>query len=144
MPDVRSKYIRRFTLMFVVDLLTAFLLAIVFTFGFAAFVRTRGYHSWREMPLSIWILNGVSWIAGILLVALGAIPAHWLSFGAAVAALGAMTFLLVRSAGFRRALSAPTGSPGNDARPAIAFYFCITLLLFFCAVSIRFYIVNLS
>lgn len=130
--------------MFVIDFITAFLLAVAFTVAFAGLVRQRGYRSWRGMPAVVWLLAMGSWLIGILLVAFGALAAHWLPFVISAAALALIAFLLMRAARFRRAVHSETGEPGNDGRPAIALYFCVTLLLFFCAISLRFYILNLS
>ncbi len=130
--------------MFVVDFITAFLLAVAFTVIFAGVVRDCGCTTWRQMPAIVWIGALGSWIVGTLLVALGAMAAHWLPFVLAAFALALTALGLIRAARFRNAVHTETGNPGNDARPAIAIYFCVTLLLFFCAISFRFYLVNLS
>ena len=99
---------------------------------------------WGDVPAGIWLLAVGSWLVGMRVVGVGAMLAHWVPFVLGVIALGVIAFALIRAAGFRRTVHTETGEPGNDARPAIALYFCVTLLLFFCAISVRFYIVHLS
>lgn len=130
--------------MFVVDFISAFLLAVAFTIVFAGFVRERGYKQWQAMPAGVWIGALVSWACGMALVAFGALATHWMPFAISALALVLLVVALIRGRRFRSAVHTETGAPGNDARPAIALYFCLTLLLFFCAISLRFYLVNLS
>ena len=132
--------------MFVVDFISAAVLAFVLTVGFAAVVRDRGYRSIRDLPSAIWLTCAASWLGGILLVAFG--PAvtgtHWLTFAVSGLLVGLLVLGLGNTRQFQRSVQSVTGEPGVDARPAIAGYFFVTLLLFFCAVSIRFYIVHLA
>ena len=130
--------------MFVVDFITVILLAVAFTILFAGALRARGYRGWRQLPGCLWVLAVVSWIGGMFLVAYSAMGAHWVPFALAALALGAMVYGLLAGGRFRDPAHTETGEPGHDARPAIALYFCVTLLLFFCAISLRFYLVNLS
>ncbi len=130
--------------MFVVDYISAFLLAVAFTIAFASAVRDKNYRAWRNMPAKVWLLAVGSWMGGMLVVGLGAVVAHWLTFLLGVIALAVIVFALIRVGPFRETVHTETGNPGDDARPAIALYFCVTLLLFFCAISFRFYVVNLS
>jgi hypothetical protein len=128
--------------MFVVDFIAACLLALVLTVAFAAVLRGCGYSSFRDMSGTMWLMSNASWAGGILLVAFG--PAvtgtHWLPFAVA----GLMVALLVVAPKFSRAVHSDIGGPGNEVRPAVALYLFITLLLFFCAISLRFYIVHLA
>jgi hypothetical protein len=128
--------------MFVVDFLTAFLLSVAFTIVFAGEAREHGYRAWRQMSALAWLLTLGSWVVGMVLVGFGARAAHWIPFLLSGLALGLVGYSLVRARRSKRALAREAGEPGNDARPAIALYFCVTLLLFFCAISLRFYIVN--
>jgi hypothetical protein len=130
--------------MFVVDYISAFLLAVAFTIAFASAVRDKNYRAWRNMPAKGWLLAVGSWLLGMSVVGFGALVAHWLTFVLGAIALGVIAFALIRAAGFRNTVHTQAGEPGNDARPAVAAYFCVTLLLFFCAISVRFYVVNLS
>ena len=132
--------------MFVVDFIAACALAFVLTVIFAAIVRGCGYRTISELPASMWLMSVASWVGGVLLVAFG--PAvtgsHWLPFAVTGLLIGLLVLGLRRMPRFRRRVHAETGEPGDDARPAIALYFFLTLLLFFCAISMRFYIVNLA
>jgi hypothetical protein len=130
--------------MLLFDYISAFLLAIAFTIAFAGIVRGRGYRAWRDMPVTAWLIVIGSWALGTIVIALGAIRAHWLTFAIGAGALGLIAF-----SGMQRALRQKPRRPAlpkraDDTRPAIALYFCITLLLFFSAISVRFYIVNLG
>lgn len=132
--------------MFVVDFLAASLLAVVLTIAFACIVRHYGVKRFGDFSAKVWLMAISSWAGGILLLAFAPplTSAHWMAFAVA----GVLALLLVPLfAGSRtvnHSLAAATGQPGNDARPAIAVYFVLTLLLFFCAVSVRFYIVHLA
>lgn len=129
--------------MFVVDLVAASLLTVVLTIGFAAVVRGRGL---KGIPSTVWLMAVASWAGGILIVAFGpmATGTHWLPFAITGLALVGLVFALVRLSKFRRSLHRETGAVGDDARAAIALYFFVTLLLFFCAISLRFFLVNFS
>ncbi len=129
--------------MFVVDFITAFLLALAFTIVFDGAVRGRGYYAWRQLPPPIWLLTCGTWIGGMGLVAFGAFAGRWVPFALAIASLALLVFALLR-ARLRDRVRFESEEAGNDARPAIALYFFVTLLLFFCAISLRFYIVHLS
>ena len=132
--------------MFVVDLISAAVLAFVLTVAFAAVVRDSGYRSIRELPPRMWLMCAASWIGGILLVAFGPVVTgtHWLAFAVTGLLVGLLVLALRKMPRLRHAVHSGTGEPGYDARPAIAMYFFVTLLLFFCAVSLRFYIVHLA
>ncbi len=132
--------------MFVVDFISASILAVVLTVGFAAVVRAFGYRRVRDVSAGGWTIAAASWIGGILLVAFG--PAltgtHWLPFLFSALLTGLLVICLQWMPTFRRSLQTETGEPGADARPLIAMYFIVTLLLYFCAVSFRFYVVELT
>ena len=130
--------------MFVVDLIAASVLAIVLTIGFAALVRSD--RRIRELSASVCIMAVASWIMGILVVAFG--PAmtgtHWLPFAVTGLVVGVLVLGLANLPEFHSPVRATTGQPRSEVRPVIAMYFIATVLLFFCAVSLRFYLVNLS
>ena len=132
--------------MFVVDLIAASFLAIVLTVAFAALLRGRGCPRWSKLPTTLWLMTIASWAGGILVVAFG--PAltgtHWLPFAITGLLVGLLVITLRRMPAFRDSLASETGEPGNDVRPAVALYFVVTLLLFFSAISLRFYVVNLA
>lgn len=132
--------------MFVVDFITASLLAVAFTVAFAALVRSRGYRRLGEMSSPEWLVSIASWTAGVLIVAAGPwlTGTHWIPFLLAVITLGVVVVFVMRRASFTRAVHRETGPPGTDARPAVAWYFVFTLLLFFCAISLRFYLAHLA
>ena len=132
--------------MFVLDFISASILAFLLTVGFAAVVRSRGYRQLRDLSARLWLISVASWLGGIVLVAFGpaATGTHWLPFAVAGLLLGLLVIALPNLSKFRRSVYTETGEPAGDARPAIAAYFIVTLLLFFCAISLRFYIVNLA
>ena len=132
--------------MFVVDLISAAVLAFVLTVGFAAVVRGSRCRGIGELPPRIWLMCVLSWIGGILLVAFGpaVTGAHWLAFAVTGLLVGLLVLALRKVPNSRQSVHSGTGEPGDDGRPAIAGYFCITLLLFLCAVSLRFYLVHLA
>jgi hypothetical protein len=132
--------------MFVVDLIAASLLAVVLTTGFAAVVGSRCYRRVGTLSGKVWLMSFASWVGGILVVAFG--PAltgtHWLPFAVTGLLIGLLVLVLPKFPNFTHFVQMETGDPRQDARPAIALYFFVTLFLFFCAVSLRFYIVNLA
>ena len=128
--------------MFVVDFFTAFLLAFAFTIIFARAVRDQGFRAWREMSATAWLLTLGSWFVGMLLIGFGAMAAHWVPFALSALALALLAYSFIRSRRLKRAASAAVSDPDNNAPPAIALYFFVTLLLFFCAISLRFYVAN--
>ena len=138
--------INRLTNMFVVDFIAASLLAFVLTILFAALVRRSGVRGIRTLPGSVWTLSVGSWLLGIVAVAFGPVltGTHWLPFAITGLAVGLLVLALRRMPQLRRSLRSETGDPGTDARPAIALYFFVTLLLFFCAISLRFYLAHLA
>jgi hypothetical protein len=132
--------------MFVVDLIAASLLAVVLTTGFAAIVGSRYYRRVSALSGKVWLMSFVSWAGGILVVAFG--PAltgtHWLPFAVTGFLIGLLVLVLPKFPNFKHIVQMEMRDPGEDARPAIALYFFVTLFLFFCAISLRFYIVNLA
>ena len=132
--------------MFVVDFIAAFLLAFVLTIGFAAIVRSRRYTRLHELSQRTWLMCVASWAAGILVLGFGPMitGTHWLPFAATGLIVGLLVLPLPFFPKFRRSVHTETGEPGGDVRQPIAFYFFITLLLLFCAISLRFYLVNLA
>ena len=132
--------------MFVVDFIAASLLAFVLTILFAAVVRSSGDRGLRKLPGSVWAMSIGSWVVGIVVVAFGPslTGTHWLPFAVAALAVGLLVLALRRMPRLRRSVRSETGDPGADARPAIALYFFVTLLLFFCAISLRFYLAHLA
>lgn len=132
--------------MFVIDLIAASLLAAVLTVAFAALLRRRGCRRWSKLPAAVWLMTIGSWTAGVLLVAFGPTltGTHWLPLAVTGLLVGLLVIALRRMPAFRDSLASETGAPGDDARPAIAAYFVVTLLLFFSAISLRFFFVNLA
>ncbi len=132
--------------MFVVDFISASVLAVVLTIVFAALFQRRGYRRARDMSSSDWLMLLASWVAGIGLVAFG--PAitgtHWLAFAVAGFLVGLLVLGLRKLPKFRRSLRTAQTETPDATRSAVALYFCVTVLLFFCAVSLRFYLVHLS
>lgn len=122
------------------------MLALVLTVGFAAVARARRYRRMGDISSVGWTITTVSWIGGILLVAFGppVTGTHWLPFLVSALLVGVMLICLQRVPAFTRSMHAQTGEPGADARPLIAIYFIVTLLLYFCAISFRFYLVELT
>lgn len=131
-------------IMFIVDFITAFLLAVAFTIAFAVFMRKGGHGRWRKMSATIWLLVVASWIAGMALVGFGAMATHGLPFVSATVAMAIVITLLMSAGRLRRTVSRRAGDESHHSGGAIALYFCVTLLLYFCAISLRVYIVNLS
>jgi len=130
--------------MFVLDYISAFFLAVAFTIAFTNAMGERSYGAWRDMPAKVWFVAAASWLLGTIVVAVGAIMAHWLTLVVGAGALALIAFSMMQRALAKTVLPAVRPGPGDDARPAIALFFCITLLLFFCAISVRFYVVNLG
>ena len=132
--------------MFVVDFIAAFVLAFVLTIGFAGILRSGGYRRMRDFTAPVWLMSLASWLGGILIVAFG--PAltgtHWLPFAVSGLVIGLLVVGLRKMPEFRRSVHTETGGPGGDARSVIAMYFIGTLLLFFCAISLRFYLAHLA
>ena len=132
--------------MFVVDLISAALLALVLTVAFAAIFRRGGYRQIRELSAALWALAVGSWLGGMLVVAFG--PAltgtHWLPFAFTALLIGLLIIGSRTVPSFRRSVPTRTGGPEIDARSAVVAYFLVTLLLFFCAISVRFYIAHLA
>jgi hypothetical protein len=130
--------------MFVVDFIAASVLALVLTVAFTAVVRNRRYRRVSDMSGGIWLMTVASWIGGILAVGCGLslTGTHWLPFAVSGFLIGLLILTLPGLPRFRGL--AGIGDPGTDAQRVIAMYFVITLLLFFCAISARFYIVNLA
>ncbi len=143
----RDKSVARdppFLVVFLVDYISAFFLAVAFTIAFAIMIRDEKFRAWRDMPPKAWLLTFASWLLGTMMVGFGALTAHWLTFVTGTAALAAIIFTLVQRHGFKNVTKRETETTGNDVHPAVALYFCITLLLFFCAISVRFYVINLA
>jgi hypothetical protein len=94
----------------------------------------------------VWLMSFASWTGGILVVAFG--PAltgtHWLPFAVTGLLIGLLVMALPKFPNFKHIVQMEIRDPGEDARPAIALYFFVTLFLFFCAISLRFYIANLA
>ena len=132
--------------MFVVDFISASVLAFVLTVVFAAIVRRGGYRHVREFSAAVWAMAIGSWLGGMVIVAFGPTfsGTHWLPFAFTGLLIGLLVVGLRKIPSFSRSLHTETGEPGADARPAIAAYFFVTLLLFFCAISVRFYIAHLA
>ena len=132
--------------MFFVDFVVASILALVLTIAFAAILRHHRVKRFGDFSVKVWVMAITSWLGGILLLAFGPplTRTHWIAFAVAGALVLLLVPLIVRSRTFNHSIPAATGLPGHDARPAIAVYFVFTLLLFFCAISVRFYIVHLA
>lgn len=132
--------------MFVVDLIAASLLAVVLTTGFAAVVGSRYYRRVSALSGEVLLMSFASWVGGILVVAFG--PAltgtHWLPFAVTGFLIGLLVLALPKFPNFKHIVQMEMRDSGEDSRPAIALYFFVTLFLFFCAISLRFYIVNLT
>lgn len=132
--------------MFVVDFIAASVLALVLAVAFAALIRTSGYHGLGKLPARVWTMAITSWAVGVLLLGFGpaATGTHWLPFAFTGLVAGLLLVALPKFPKFNRAVHTETGEPGDDARPAIAVYFIVTVLLFFCAISARFYILHVA
>ena len=132
--------------MFVVDFVSAFILTFVLTVAFAAIARSRGGRRMRQVSAGEWIVLVVAWLAGIGLVAFGPTltGTHWLAFLVSGLLVGLLLVLLPRMPKIQWRIHNETGAPGVDSRPLIAGYFIVTLLLFFCAISLRFYFEELA
>ena len=132
--------------MFVVDFISAGLLAFVLTVIFAAIIRRGGYRRVRELTGAVWALAVGSWLGGALVVAVGPVltGTHWIPFAFSALLIGLLVIGLWSVPSFKRSVHTSTGQPGSGARSAIAAYFFVTLLLFFCAISVRFYIAHIA
>jgi hypothetical protein len=132
--------------MFLVDVIAASVLALVLTIVFTALVRNRRYRRVSDMSGSVWLIALVSWIGGILVVGCGLslTGTHWLPFAVSGFLIGLLVLTLPGLPKFRSLADDDTDDPSADAEIVIAMYFLVTLLLFFCAISVRFYMVNLA
>ena len=132
--------------MFVVDFISALLLAFVLTIAFAAIGRSRGWRRVRQLSAGEWTIVMVAWLAGISLVALGPTitGTHWVGFVVSALLVAILLAVLPRIRGIEPRIHDQTGEPGGDSRPLIAGYFIVTVLLFFCAISLRFYFEELA
>ena len=130
--------------MFVIDFIAASILTVVLTIGFTEAVRRSGYPRVHKMSAPVWLMSIGSWLGGIALLAFGPplTGTHWLPF--AVAGLLAGLLLLILPGLPKFGPAEATAERKHDARSAIAVYFIVTLLLFSCAISVRFYIVHLA
>ncbi|MDQ6655649.1 MAG: hypothetical protein M3Y80_07545 [Verrucomicrobiota bacterium] len=130
--------------MFVIDFLTAFVLSVAMTLLFAALFRRNGYRRFGDITGLFALVVFASWAGGIWLTAFGPVltATHWVPFGIAVVALLITAALVARSRAFRSDINPPDGRPGGVMRSATTAYFIITLLVFFSAVSLRFYVAH--
>jgi hypothetical protein len=145
-PVNRGKYFPRKAAMFVVDFISASVLAGALTIGCAALVRHSRCRRLGKVSASMWLIAVASWCGGMLLVGFGPTLTgrHWLIFVASALVILFAAAALLRRPRFREAVQTETAPPGADAQPLIAGYFIVTLLLFFCAISIRFFIANFA
>ena len=131
--------------MFVIDFIAAAILALVLTIAFTETARRAGFPRMGRMSAPIWLMSISSWVGGILLLVFGPplTGTHWLPFAVAGLLAG---FLVLILPGFPRFGQGANGSGqrSHEARTTIAMYFIVTLLLFSCAISVRFYIVHLA
>ena|SRR5688572_1548965 len=132
--------------MFVIDLIAASVLTFVLTVAFTAVVRNRRYCHVSDMSGSVWLMTVASWVAGIFVLSFGLslTGTHWLPFAVSGFVVGLLVLTLPALPKFRSLADHDTGHSGADAQPVIVMYFFVTLLLFFCALSLRFYIMNLA
>jgi hypothetical protein len=132
--------------MFVVDFIAASVLALVLTVAFTALVRNRRYRRVSDMSGNVWLMAVASWIGGILVVGCGLslTGTHWLPFAVSGFLIGLLVLTLPGLPKLETLPDNDPGHPGADAQPVIAMYFFVTLLLFFCAISVHFYMVNLA
>ena len=132
--------------MFVVDFIAASVLALVLTVAFTVLVRSRRYRRVSDITGDVWLMSVASWIGGTLVVGCGLslTGTHWLPFAVSGFLIGLLVLTLPSLPKFRSLADNDTSDPGADAQPVIAIYFFVTLLLFFCAISVRFYVVNLA
>jgi len=116
------------------------------TIGFTAVVRSGKRCRLHELAPSLWLLSIASWIGGILVVAFGpsVTGTQWLPFAVTGLVVGLLVLFLGKLPELHRSVPTGTGKLRSEVRPAIAMYFIATLLLLYCAASLRFYLVNLS
>jgi hypothetical protein len=132
------------TAMFIVDLLTAVLLAVVLTFLFAGFLDHARYGRWRDLRPAVWLLTVGLWAIGIILLTLAAWIGHWVPFLLSSVLLFVVVFTVVGRSSFPQAGATRLNRSDRQNQMAVALYFSLTLLLFFCVVSLRFYFENLG
>ena len=132
--------------MFVVDFIAASVLTFVLTVAFTAVVRNRGYRRVSDMSGDVWLMTVASWVGGIFVVSFGLslTGTHWLPFAVSGFVVGLLVLTLPALPKLRSLADKDISDPGADAQPVIVMYFFVTLLLFFCALSLRFYIMNLA
>lgn len=132
--------------MYVVDFIAASVLTLVLTVAFTAVVRNRRYRRVSDMSTSAWLMTVASWVGGIFVVGFGLslTKTHWLPFAVSGFVVGLLVLTLPALPRFRNLAGKDTSDPGVDAQPVIVMYFFVTLLLLFCALSVRFYIMNLA
>ena len=132
--------------MFVVDFIAASVLTFVLTVAFTAVVRNREYRRVSDMSGTAWLMTVASWVGGIFVVSFGLslTGTHWLPFAVSGFVVGLLVLTLPALPKFRSLADKDISDPGADAQPVIVMYFFVTLLLFFCALSLRFYIMNLA
>ncbi len=128
--------------MFVVDLLSASILATAFSIFFYRVVRSGKYPA--SLPRRVLPFVMVSWIGGIVLIVCGAMIAHWLPFVLATLVLALSLYPWALRGTLRESVRNEPEQALKATRPAIVLYFCTTLLLLFCAISFSFYLVYLS
>ena len=129
--------------MFVVDLITALLLAGGLTIVFGSIVHDRHYHRWRDLSPAMWLLTLSSWAMGIILVISGVWIGHWAPFILSAILLCVFVVTLSGDLSFQTQCGIANAA-ATQGRTTVALYFSVTLLLFFCAISLRFYFENLG
>lgn len=131
--------------MFVVDLIAASLLTFVLTVAFTAVVRHQRYRKVSDISGGAWLMTLASWVGGVFVISFGlsVTGTHWLPFAVAGFVIGLLVLTLPAFPRFRSLANKQTSAPGADAQPVIVMYFFVTLLLFLCALSLRFYVMNL-
>jgi hypothetical protein len=133
--------------MFVVDFITALLIAFALSVIFAGTLRTRGFRRFGERSLFFILVLLGSWAGGIWLVAFGPVVSgtHWLPFVAAGVIVALTTLALMQIPEFSASVHAAEGRTGDgQAAPlAIGLYFWISLLILMVAISARYLWVHL-
>ncbi len=130
--------------MFVVDFLTAFLVAFLLTVMVAGVLGRRGFRRWRDrFGFLLLVLLG-SWAGGVWLVAFGPVISgtHWLPFLIAGIMVVLLALALMQLPKFRDSVYTPGQDRESAGRLAIGLYFSITLLLFIVAICVRYFVVH--
>lgn len=126
------------------DLISAFLIAVVLTMAFSG-VLGRSDFRWRDLSLSFLLIVVASWAVGIFLVAFAPLVAtsHFTVLDITTSIAVFLALALMARPKIRASINGALRPDGAAARFVIVLYFSVTLLLLFSAIVTRWAAVHL-